>query len=362
MAFPYLLESGWETGATGFDTAITDTQSKSLGYLHYSDSIRKYGVAPFRGAYVWGIDQSIGTVTTGCYQTQAAVNVANTNTWAAGMAIYIASNIVMTDTDRTTLLAAVESGGGVQQGTIELYYTAADGLQIHFNKTSGTAAASGKSAALTTNEWHWVEIRGTVNTGGTGTLKGYLDGNQVGATISSLTNVAITDLWVGAFNADAGHSAGYIFIDNVVADGDGGTTEISVGYPWPRYPFYTNVTKTGHVFVGPGTLQSASLLSVTAADEMKIYDTDRGYATAAPENCIVDLVVGGAGELGGLHHVEGPIAFYRGCYVVLSGTNPKGNVRAHISPPAGYPNLLVNSEYAMKDYAIRKRKELIGNM
>lgn len=359
MAFPYLLEGGFETGASDFDGSLTDTQSKSLGYLHYSDSIRKYGVAPFRGAYLWGIDQSVGTKTTGCYLTQTTLDVANTYGWAIGLALYVKSNNVMGDGDRTTIACGTS---GVQQGTIELYYTTAAGLQIHFNKTSGTAVGSGKSASLTMDEWHWVEIRGIVQTGGTGTLKGFLDGNQVGATITGLTNVALTDGIVGVFDAEATHTAGQIFIDSVIMDTDGSTAEVACGYPWPRYPFYTNVTKTGHVFVGPGTLQAASLISVTAADEMKIFDTDRAYSTAAPQNCIVDLVVGAAGELGGLHHVEGPIAFYRGCYVVLSGTNPRGTVRAHISPPAGYPGLLVTSEYAIKDYALRKRKELIGNM
>src|SRR3990170_7133489 len=121
--FPYLLQSGFEAGATNFDTAITDTQSKSLGYLHYAQSARQYGVVPYRGAYCWGVNLGTGTATTSIYQTQAGYNITANNYWSFGMALYL-KNIVMSNASRHGLVRMMATA--TVEASLDLYYTTAD--------------------------------------------------------------------------------------------------------------------------------------------------------------------------------------------------------------------------------------------
>jgi len=352
MAFPYLLENGFETGAIGFDTAITDTESKSLGYLHYVDSVKKYGVAPYRGAYMWGLDQDVGTATTACNQTQAAFNVSDTHAYAVSAAIYLKGH-VMTNGDRTSLITV--RSAAADQAVIQLYYTTAGGLQLLCTQAAATAVGTNPVCSINQNEWFVVEIRGSVQTGGTGTIDFFVNGFQVGAQITTLTNAAITDLYVGATNGDAGHTAGLIFYDEIIADSDAGTAAVPIGLYTPRYPDSVMFGVTRHLFVGPGTVKAASLMTATANDKLMLFDTDAASSTAelnAKVECLVGVNMG----------IGGPIPFYRGCYAVLSGTNPKAQVFLETVPElAGNPALTAYSEAGVKNYAF-KRKPRPGNI
>ena len=343
MAFPYLGEFGFEEGIAGTGNVLTDAEAKTLGYLHFSESVCRYGVPPYRGAYCWGLDQSIGVVTTTCQHTVAALNVANTNTWAAGCAIYLKDN-VMANGNRTTLL---EAFGVTDQGALQLYYTTAAGFQLLGSLAFDTAVGAGtRITTITENEWHWIEIRGQVQTGGTGTLDFFLDGRQIGAQIDTLTNVAITDLYFGAINADAGHTAGLIFFDDVICDGDAGTAVITVPAP-DRFVWNPVVTKNSHVFVGPGTVSEVALLSGATADYVRLYDTDIAY-TATGQQFVTEVNM--TTSLSTSARAHGPFVFNRGCFVVVGGTNPRAQVHIDPSPPAGLPKCVCNSDQGLKYY------------
>ena len=349
MAFPYLGEVTFEDGTAGTGNALTDTQAKSLGYLHYTESVARYGVAPYSGAYCWGLNQATGTKTTECRNTIAALNVANTNTWAAGCAIYL-KDIVMGNGDRTTVLQA---WGVTGQGTLQLYYTTAGGLQLLGSLAHDTAVGANPVTTITQNEWHWIEVRGIVQTGGTGTLDFFLDGAQFGAQVDTLTNVAITDLYFGAINADATATAGLIFFDDVICDGDAGTAVISVPmierYRWD--PVVTSYTQGQHVFVGPGTVSSLSLLSGVTTDYIRLYDTDVHY-TATGQSFVAEVhAITGVTESA---TANGPFAFERGCYAVVSSATARGQVHIDRAPAAGLPKWIYHNDAGMKSYAQKR--------
>ena len=348
MPFPYLGEVTFEDGTAGTGNALTDTQSKSLGYLHYTESVARYGVVPYSGAYVWGLNQATGTKTTECRNTIAALNVANTEHWAAGCAIYL-KGIVMGNGDRTTVLQA---WGATGQGTLQLYYTTAGGLQLLGSLAHDTAVGTNPVTTITQNEWHWIEIRGDVQTGGTGTLDFFLDGAQFGAQVDTLTNVAITDLYFGAINADATCTAGLIFFDDVICTSHA-TVQPSVPmierFRWN--PVVTSYTQGQHVFVGPGTVASLSLLSGVTTDYIRMYDTDVHY-TATGESFVGEVhSTLGVTEVATTY---GPFAFERGCYVVLSSATARGQVHIDRGQATGYPMWIAHNDAGMKSYAQKR--------
>lgn len=346
MAFAYVLNAGFEGAATDFDSAITDTQSKSLGYLHYTDLIRDYNVVPWRGAYVWGIDQSVGTKTTAVNQTQAAFNVADDDTYAIGCAVYV-KDMTMGNGDRLSLVKAIESGGGAGQGVIQLYYTTAGGLQILASQDHDTAVGSNPVAPFSENEWHWIELRALVDTGGAGTFDFFLDGEQVGSQVGTITNVAVTDLYVGAINGDATTTAGYIFFDDITGAVDTAGSTISIGYPQPRFPYRRHVINAKeHLFIGPGTVDEIQVVSGTSPT-MSLYDTD----TTDTSNLVATETAAGQGA------TQTPITFERGCYCVLGGTSPQAIIQISQDPFALNAPTAYGSEAAVKNYAAyRKRR------
>jgi hypothetical protein len=356
-AFPELLRAGFEAGATNFDTAITDVSAKST-YPHYTDLIGKYNIVPWRGAYVWLIDQSIGTTAHANYQTQAAFNVAASNYWSVGFAFY-AKSTVMANGNRTSLVWA----NAVKEFCLQLYYTTAAGLQLLLTETESTAVGTNPVVSLTENAWHWIELHGVVDSGAgnDGSVSVVLDGNTVG-TVSSLDQAAFTDLYIGLEDIDAGHTAGVYAFDDILVSGID-TSAVRIGYrsqyPWNPHVSAPASTSYGeHLFVGPGTIDSAALLTANAGDTMRLYDTDTAYTAGSYG------AVGEANFSSGMPVIEGPLKFERGCYCVITaaGANgARGIVNISQSPVSGYPIASCYQNKAnLKSYA-QQRVRLSGN-
>jgi len=341
VAFPYICESNFENGATGFDTAVTDTQAK-ISYPHYKTSVRRYGVPPYRGAYTMLLDQSIGVVGTAANQVQAAFNVAATETWGIGFAIYIKSDLVMANTNRCTI-CSIDSAGPVAETVVDLVYTTAAGLQIHLNELQATAIGALPIASISMDQWHWIDLYGVLDAGGAndGTSTLYVDNTLIG-TLTALDQAAIIDFKLGLIGGDAGTTAGHIFFDNVLAD------DARVPYQ-DRYPMNMQLTANGHVFVGPGTLDGARLLTATAGDSLKLYDTDTATILsgggAGLESYTCELTVANP-------DVIYPLPFYKGCYAVIAGTNPRAQCSISLSPPVGYPRHAFYSDSGVKRWAM----------
>jgi hypothetical protein len=356
--FPYLLTSGFESGATNFDTAITDTESKS-SYPHYTTLAQKYGFTPYRGAYCWLVDQSTGGgTTTAVYQTQAAFNVTATNYWSVAFAFY-AKSTTMADGNRTSLVWA----NSTKEFCLQLYYTTAGGLQLLLSETAATAVGSNPVVPIEENKWHWIELYGVLDPGSNdGTASLVYDGVLIG-TVTSLDQASFTDLYVGLQDIDAGHTAGLYAFDDIYASGIN-TSAVRIGY---RSQFPTNIHVSApasaaygeHLFLGPGTIKGAQLLTAAAGDNIRFYDTDRAYTTGT---------YGEVAELdfsAGVTFLPDPIEFSRGCYCLVTpggAAGARGLIQIDLAPECGrskamyygYPDNL-------KRYAITTRQELTGN-
>ena len=77
-------------------------------------------------------------------------------------------------------------------------------------------------------------------------------------------------------------------------------------------------TKTSYAFLGPGTLRGATLIGSASNNQAQFFDTDK--LPYAYHNLKATLKVSSAETKDML--IES-IFFERGCYIVLSGTNPQ---------------------------------------
>ncbi len=310
MAHPWLFENTPAVITTPFGwTSETDTRG-ALSVKHYTHpKLLELRTVPFRGAYLYHIDQSIGTVTT----TAIVTETSGFDTAAEGVIwvkfYYRVKDLVMAANDRFTVFA-LDSAGPVVEVAIDVLYTAAAGLQLAMG--DGTTS---RTTSLIPNKWHCIEFRADIDAGGgdDGTLDFFVDGYQVGAQITGVDQAAITQARMGIIGGDAGTTSGHLFFNHIVAD----DAQI---FPFQeRWPDQVTLTQTAHVFVGPGAIGGAAILSTTAGNTCKLYDTDLAYSSGELD-AVVDLSLTSAASF------QGPIFFQKGCYAVLGGTNPKAQV------------------------------------
>lgn len=359
--FPYIYQTGFESGAVDTGGAETDTGSKG-SYVHYVDLQRKYGFLPWRGAYCYLIDQTAGN-TTEVIQTVAGFDVSASNYWSFGFAFY-AKNTEMANGDRSTIAACKATA--TNEVTLQLYYTTAAGLQLLLTETASTAVGSNPVCSLSENEWHWIEMYGKVDAGGGNDGTAYLvvDGNAIG-NIGSLDQGAFTDLIVGLTDIDAGHNNGYYAFDDIYVSGVD-TSAVRIGYRsrfsmTPHVSAIATSTYGEHIFLGPGTLREVTLLTAAAGDLIRVYDTDRAYSSGDYGPMISE-----ANFSSGYPVIAGPLEFQRGCYVKITAAGAagaRGVVSIDPAPCEGYSKALYyGNEANLKRYAMNGRKELPGSM
>jgi hypothetical protein len=318
MAFPYLVNEDFSTGTLGdFDTE-TDTAG-IIDFPHYR-TLARWGLAPFQGAYCMRALLTGGT-TSGYVIETGGYDVAADGSIFTSFMFLLGHDFTMADTDKLMLHdleSTLNTTSEIACGLIR------DGANINF-WFSETAAAAAQTFTLGTlagagdpmsckNRWFHVELAVVLDDGGTndGTINAYINGKEVGSQITGLDQAAIVNGRLGAIGPDAG-TKGTILFDRVIAD------DARIYPPKERFPVIVNLTESRHVFVGPGDIASAALLTVGASNVMRLWDTDvaniddeQGFKTEL--NVDVHLAV------------EGPLHFDRGCYVQLSGTAPRGQV------------------------------------
>jgi hypothetical protein len=222
--------------------------------------------------------------------------------------LYITSDLVMANSNEFIVLA-LQSTGPVNEGVIAINYTTANGVRIGVGETSASAFLP-----FTLGEWHTVELSYNVDAGGgnDGTLTMYLDG--VAATqVASLDQAAIIQGILGVTGQDAGTTNGRVFFDRVITD------DARLYPDNERFPMQVVLTKSQHVFVGPGWVDGFNLLTLTASDNIKFYDTDTANTNDA-QAALVEL------DADNITGVSGPLYFHRGCYAVVTGSSCRGTV------------------------------------
>lgn len=319
MAFPYGFEETFELGTLGdFDTE-SDTGSK-LDYPHYSTLVNvKDAPMPFRGAYCARIilgDTNDHTLTEG------SIDIADAGTGYVRFYMYVSPDFTATADDVFNIFEFQQAGGTIEM-SLSMQITAATNLlEIGFG--DGTVASSFVTYHYR-GEWVCVELLATVSTTGSGVATLFIDGTQV-QTTTSLTQAAAVGQGVLGTQNTLSTTTGTIYFDQFVFD------DTRIGLIPIRYPESVLLTKSGHVFVGAGELDNVTLLSGAASDNvLTIFDTDVAGTTHG-FNAKLELKNVAGGDP--VDPAGVPVNVQRGCFVQLTGTNPRAMV--NIKHAQGY--------------------------
>jgi hypothetical protein len=320
MSFPFLYEANLEGGNLAEFSSEVDTESK-LSAAHYSWLAQHPArpEIPYSGAYAMYIDLSLGTADAYVQATTGVTLALAATAWYR--LLFYAKGLVMADGDRFTILA-LQSVGDVDEFAITLANVGGT-LRILGSETTATAIGAGTRACdFLQDQWHTLEVGLVLDAGGgdDGTATFYVDGYPIGAALTGLNQAALTQLRLGAMNLDAGTTAGHLLFDSLVMD----DTRV---YPLRRFEGQHLLTKTAHAYVGPGALESLTLIPGAGASDavLTCYDTDEAN-TGAP--LIVPPLRIDASITESYTVALGSGQFERGCYAVLSGTAPQGWIDA----------------------------------
>ena len=330
MAFPFLFEATFEQGTNGEWDSETDAGS-ALDFPHASELARyPYASAhPYRGAYAMRVQQPTGTGTADAVVIEGDIDIAYATTRWFRWYMNILPDNTATAADTLQLLELQSAAGTETWAVVGLRVTSGNtNIEIGVGRSVPTvwATYTGISA---TNRWTAVEVQASMGvdfTSADGSVTLYLDGQQVATVGSLVQGTAIGRGVFGIFDQLLTTRLTILFDEFCMDD-----TRI---YPFVQsYPETMKITRSGHVFVGRGTVENITLISgATATDnQVIIFDTNRGVTNDASnikvflKNVTADEIIDPAGM---------PVDCFNGCYVALSGTEPSALVK--ISKPQAY--------------------------
>jgi hypothetical protein len=332
MAFPYLSEESFESGTRGdFDAEQDD--SVRLDFPHYTDLARYPGLAmPWRGAYCMRVDLALGTSDDAYVQENDDWDMTSgTDDLYGRFMLWIDPNIVMADTNEFSVLQYWSATNTVECG-VYLNYTTANGLRIGIGEAS---ADTSSMLSIATGEWHTVETFFDPETS-SGTLDLWLDGGEA-TQKTGIASADITSGVLGVTGQDVGTTAGVLLFDSVVTD------DTRLYPPTHRFDEETVLTKSGHLFVGPGVIDNISLISGAGTDcVVEIYDTDDAN-TNDEGSFVVRLSNTANNEL--VDPASMPARLMRGCYVKMSGTTPRALIKTKSAAGWGSDGAIRNHAY-----------------
>ncbi len=313
MAYPYLSEKNFAAGTN----AEFDSETDSSSYLNIRSYPYLAGVkmpVPYRGAYAPEIDLATkSTSTNGAYFVESGD--LDTALAAAGTAYakfyFYAPSVPAWTMANNDVFSILSLHASAEEIGVQIKYTTAAGYALLATDGTGTA-----SCALEFDKWHCVELYTLIDSGvgNDGTIDFYLDGNQIGSQIAAADQGAITEYRYGCIGPDAGTTSGRYYLGPIYFDD-------ARMYPdTERFPFNRIFSLTEQIFVGPGHIDSAALLTTGASNDLKLYDTDLGSSSIAEDSYKVHLSVSTHTS------VNDPIRFDKGCYAVLAGTSPRAQI------------------------------------
>lgn len=310
MAFPFIFEENFELGTLGDFDSETDTGSR-LDFVHYSTLSTLQGLpAPFRGAYCMRV---VAGDTNDHTLTEGSIDIADGSTAFIRFYLYASRDFTATADDTFNIFEFQQAGGTVE-ASLGMRVTAASNL-LEIGIGDGTAPTS--FVTFPRGKWTCVEVGMLCSTADLGTLTLYLDGASVIA-LTTLDNAAAIGQGVLGTQDTLSTTTGTLLFDQFVCD-DLRIYPISV-----RYPMSVLLTKSAHVFVGAGKVENVTLLSGAGTDcVLSIFDTDVG-STLDAANVRLELKNVMAGDP--VDPAGVPVIVQRGCFVQLSGTNPRAMI------------------------------------
>ncbi len=314
MSFPYIFESNFEQGTTTGDWDSETDSASQLDVVSYRQlaALGYRTAAPFQGAYCMRVALTGGTAD--AFVKEGDIDIAANTGRYVRFAMWISPDFTGTANDTINIFEAQDTSD-VVEATFGLRIVAATNV-INFG-IGETAPTSFGSAEIERGVWYNIELFIDLDNAGAndGTVDLYVTRDRESASttvhasqVASLDQGAVTHGVLGVQDQLA-TTTGTILFDNFVFD----DTRI---YPEKRYREEITLTKSGHVFVGPGDISGLGLLTNGSGDTVRLFDTDQADTNSA-QQFKVELVTGINTS------VEGPIHFASGCYAQLSGTNPR---------------------------------------
>jgi hypothetical protein len=340
MAFPFLSEAGFESGTLGHFDAEVDTESR-LDFPHYTTLAATPGRGlPWRGAYCMRVElANDGSPADAYVQETGAWDLSASGSIFFRLQFFLSADTVMANADEFAILQLWSSTNTVEGGAW-INFTTANGFRVGIGELAATSFKP-----LTLGQWHTLELKFVIDSGAPndGTIDGWLDGSAF-TQVTGLDQGAITSGVVGVIAQDAGTTKGWLLFDDIIA------AAARIFPPVERFPQQILLTASGHVFVGGGELEKIDLLAGAATDNvLSVYDTDRAYTSDA-SNVVLELKNTVNNERVALW--DEPVRVHRGCYVALSGTNPRALAKIKWSN--------TQSDGALRQHAITRTPNPLG--
>ena len=345
MSFPYIFQANFESGTNSEFDSEADTGSK-LDFPHFSTLARFPGEGtPYSGAYCARIELRPGD-TNDHTLTEGDIDIATGAERFFRWAMFLSNDFGATADDNFSIFE-LQQAGGTQVYVVGLTVTAAtDDVNVWVSETSTPETTS--AAALPKGRWFILEVQANVDTGAAnGDITVYLDGTSIVSLATPVQNAAAVGTGVFGTQNTLSTTTGTILLDDFIMD------DLRLYPPNERFPAVQRVTKTAHVFVGPGWIEAATLLS--AAGTMSVYDTDAANSNDA-QAAVIEL-----NSAGPFVSIDTPTYFERGCYVVLAGTNPYGEIRlVRTGRQRGIFGPACNSDASIRNYGSKRVPRLLN--
>lgn len=316
----YTFDSNFDTGTTEWSAGEAADTDARLSIDHYADMARRFaavpGVIPYRGAYALHADLSIAGGNDAYMQDTALATAQGSTVWLR-FYFLVTPDLVMAASDRFTI-AALQSGAGTDEAVVCIRNNGGV-FEVLGAETGATATV--RACALVLGQWHLCELGVTVDSGaGNGVVQFYIDGYQVGANITTLTQAALTQLRMGVIGIDAGTTNGHIFFDEVAGFSS------RIGGFRARREEVMQITKTGFVALGPGRIDEYTLAAGSSTDSrLTVYDMDKLPLLAGADPLGPPLAASVAFTMANFPYRKR--YFTNGVYVVLQGTAPRAYIK-----------------------------------
>lgn len=311
----------FDGGGLGLFDSQVSSGSDQITFDHYS-SLARRGYSPFSGDYTARLALT-GSATS--YLLEAGTvpdNIDAGETWHIWFAMCIPTNFTLDASDFAPVLQLLSSG------TAEMV-VGIDRSGSDYRITFGQAAATRTLVITRSNsKWHQIEVT-YVPAAGTGTIDGFVDGNQVGAQVSGLTSVDITDMRYGisSVGQTINNSAGDLLLGPLWITPDARI------YPQTRFGTSKYIITDSMAFVGPCVVDSIQYTDTGANDTCVVTDTDDSASAARGDhNPRAILRIGTAEEV--VPGFNTPERFDRGVHLAFtSATLPEAIVTVRGGAP-----------------------------
>lgn len=319
MAFPWLHHSTWDDGATATEWSAGETDSSGIMDAPHYKTLSRGGFAPWQGGHALRMVLS-GTAVSNVQEDtdfDSALGV-TIHIW---LSVLIGADVVLSDGDEV-ILFALRSVAPANELVFGVDRSGSD-----YRLFAGETGATRTLVIQRSNtRWYEVELTFLVNAGA-GTIDFFVDGGQIGAQITGLTGAAVVDGQLGAVSGTAANNAGTILIGGLIAD----DARVFRRTRFPNETFW--VTRDIAAWVGPCTLDAASVSGTSTDAVMTILDTDIFSSTGesfSREPVVYVRNVTANDQSPGFNT---PVIFEKGAYVQLTGTNPQAWIS--IKQPSG---------------------------